>query len=645
MLGEDGDRRDRHGDAIARGGHQIEIEVVDRFGGDRPRDAVLEPGAKRLGDELRDRLARQAVARVAGHLLGGAVHVEDHAGAVDDDDPVGGAVDEGAVALDGAHPPLLADIGERDAPGALAQRLERLRAAQDDAEQRRGDPPEADRGLGQTRRLGAVEPRHQRAGRLAADQDGEDGAGVGRAGHPHGGRRFAAADDRHLAHLDRAAEIGMLIERQPDPADLHLAAVGDQVGGLGIGQHGEQADRRRAESARDVLGRRVELALAGADRQHLRRLGQAVERGPPGVVAHARGLRVRRGSSARARGGGGGQHLARGDLGTRRQPPAVVELRLRAQDLTVERPELDPHLPVRRGDGRERAGQHHALERAAPQPQRRRVREEGALHGRQRRRRRQRRELNRRTSLLHQDRRRPDVDRAGREERVVERPDQLRAHVVDVRLDQHHLGSGRRILRTDRLAERHAQHVRSIGELAGPRAVADRARAHRGERPEPVHNGRQDRGARRRGQLPLPFGHDRDIAHRQERRRRRRRHRHRAVRRADDACPDHRRQRADRGRRQVGDRRRDPDDVGDRVVGPDLVEGDPIDAGAVQLGLDLGDAREDVGRQRARVDVEPRALQQPLDLGVVAVVVARVPWRGDGGRGQARGRRGACACA
>ena len=41
----------------------------------------------------------------------------------------------------------------------------------------------------------------------------------------------------------------------------------------------------------------------------------------------------------------------------------------------------------------------------------------------------------------------------------------------------------------------------------------------------------------------------------------------------------------------------------------------------MQLGLDLGDAREDVGRQRARVDVQPRALQQALHLGVVAVVV------------------------
>ena len=32
VLGEDADRRDRHGDAIAGGGDELEIEVVDRLG-------------------------------------------------------------------------------------------------------------------------------------------------------------------------------------------------------------------------------------------------------------------------------------------------------------------------------------------------------------------------------------------------------------------------------------------------------------------------------------------------------------------------------------------------------------------------------------------------------------------------------------
>src|SRR6185369_6285629 len=94
-----------------------------------------------------DWLARQAVARVAGHLLGGAVHVEDHARPIDDDDSVRGAVDEGPVAFDGTYPSLLPNIGQRDPPGALAQRLERLGASQDDAEQRGGDTPQPHRGL------------------------------------------------------------------------------------------------------------------------------------------------------------------------------------------------------------------------------------------------------------------------------------------------------------------------------------------------------------------------------------------------------------------------------------------------------------------------------------------------------------------
>ena len=213
-------------------------------------------------------------------------------------------------------------------------------------------------------------------------------------------------------------------------------------------------------------------------------------------------------------------------------------------------------------------------------------------------------------------------------ERVVERPDELRAHVVDVRLDQHDLGRGGRVLGTDRLAQRHAQHVRPIGELAGPRAIADRARAHRRQRPEPSTTAARIAAPVGVVSSPSPSGTIgmSPLA------------RSAAVAGAGTGTgpcavrttpgPDHRRQRADRGGRQVGDRRRDADDVGDRVVGADLVKGDPIDAGAVQLGLDLGDAREDVGRQRARVGVEPRALEQPLHLRVVAVVVRVRRWRG-----------------
>ncbi len=51
------------------------------------------------------------------------------------------------------------------------------------------------------------------------------------------------------------------------------------------------------------------------------------------------------------------------------------------------------------------------------------------------------------------------------------------------------------------------------------------------------------------------------------------------------------------------------------------MERDAIDLRAVQLRLHLGDAREDVGGERARVDAQPRLREQPLDLRVVAMVV------------------------
>ena len=144
------------------------------------------PARKGSGTICAIGLPGQAVARVAGHLLGGAVQVEDHARGVDDDDAVGGAVDEGAVALDGAHAALLAHVGQRDAAGALAQRLERLGAAQDHAEQRGGHPSRRPTDASARRAASAaVEPRDERAGRLAADEHREDGAGVRRAGHAH----------------------------------------------------------------------------------------------------------------------------------------------------------------------------------------------------------------------------------------------------------------------------------------------------------------------------------------------------------------------------------------------------------------------------------------------------------------------------
>ena len=175
--------------------------------------------------------------------------------------------------------------------------------------------------------------------------------------------------------------------------------------------------------------------------------------------------------------------------------------------------------------------------------------------------------------------------------------------------------------RADRLAERHPQHVGPIGKLARARRRSrSRDEAHGRQRAELVDDGGQDRRARRRRQLALPLGEDRDVAP--------------AAPPSPGAgtgtgpCavrttprPHDGRQRADRRRRQMHNRRRDADDVGDRVVGAHLVKGDPIDAGAVQLRLDLGDAGENVPRQRAHVGVEPRALEQTLHLRVVAVLV------------------------
>ena len=89
------------------------------------------------------------------------------------------------------------------------------------------------------------------------------------------------------------------------------------------------------------------------------------------VVGH--GARFRRGSRLRAAAAAAATTSRTGTRDARRQPAAVFELGLRAEHLAGQRGQLDAHGAVRRGDLGERTRQHHALEHAPPQPERRRV--------------------------------------------------------------------------------------------------------------------------------------------------------------------------------------------------------------------------------------------------------------------------------
>jgi len=158
------------------------------------------------------------------------------------------------------------------------------RAAQDDAEQRRGQASQTDDRFGGRRGPLAREAHQQRARRLAPDDHGEHHRHLLRVG-------LAAAGDGHLADLERPPDVRVLLQRVAHPADVDLLAVGDQVDEVGIDQQREQADRIGAQRDGDVLGGRVQLALPGADRQHLRRLGQDVQRRPV-LIGHRRAFRV-----------------------------------------------------------------------------------------------------------------------------------------------------------------------------------------------------------------------------------------------------------------------------------------------------------------------------------------------------------------
>ena len=103
----------------------------------------------------------------------------------------------------------------------------------------------------------------------------------------------------------------------------------------------------------------------------------------------------------------------------------------------------------------------------------------------------------RRAPLLHDDGRRPDVERARRRERFEQRRDELRAHVVDVGLEQHDPGRRGRVLDA-RAARRRSRAARS----ADRRAPACRRRSRRPRirmrrhRTEAIDDRGQDRGAR-----------------------------------------------------------------------------------------------------------------------------------------------------
>ena len=159
------------------------------------------------------------------------------------------------------------------------------------------------------------------------------------------------------------------------------------------------------------------------------------------------------------------------------------------------------------------------------------------------------------------------------------------------------------------------------GKVAAAGAQADGLDGQRGQRPEPFHDGRQDCGPRRRGQLHLDhrFGERNAF---ENLGRGGRRQGHPAVGRLDPALAGRDRTGLEAVDAQQVQAHSRPDDIDDRINGPDLVKVDLGQVDAVNSRLGLAQPQEDPlgqvflpGGQAARVD--DRFDMVPVAMGVL----------------------------
>jgi len=176
-----------------------------------------------------------------------------------------------------------------------------------------------------------------------------------------------------------------------------------------------------------------------------------------------------------------------------------------------------------------------------------------------------------------------------------------------------------------RLAEEDAEQVRTVGQLAVARAVADGLDAHLGDGLA-LRQRRDDGGAGRRDQLGRAvLESDRAAGDQQDHGRGR--YRQRAVRRAQAPLPHGQRPGVDGLDAQVHEAERRPHHVHDRVERSHLVELDRVGGDAMHAPLGLGQACEDGERALLHRRGQAAPGEQVADLrpGAVPVVVRGRP--------------------
>ena len=305
---------------------------------------------------------------------------------------------------------------------------------------------------------------------------------------------------------------------------------------------------------------------------------------------------------------------------------AIVELRRRVHDVAVASGHLDADVAGRRRHDHRLARQAFAGCLAVAHADGGGFAEQRRRHGLARRGRRDHRHQRAGPALLHVDRRVERIHRALGQQAFEQPAEELRVHVVDLGLDDHHL-----VAWLDGLgfADHHPRHVGRIGKVARARTIPDPIDAHRRHRAEGRGvAGDQERSGRRDQLRALLAAIHRDVA--QQAQGRRRRHRVGPVRGGDRTAADVQRRRHHPLRAHLFEGVHRAHDVDDRIQRADLVQVHLLHRCAVHGCFGFAEAIKEADRpvlarpaQRRPFNQARNLVQRPMGrIGRSPVIVA-----------------------
>ncbi len=248
------------GEAVAELAHAADVVAAPR-----PREDVAELSPAEI------------LLVVAGDFARARVREEQAPVLVEDDDAVGGALEEVGVALERAHPPLRLEARDGDLLRLIAERLEHACVAERDRHGVRDGAAETELALGE--RHGLLRAEEDDAHRAPLVEDRHDRERAVRLGlcvvaHELEQRvRRRVADDEHLAALEHLLDLGVLRELDRQVPQRLVVARRDDVADVRVFAHEHDRDAVDARDLGDSLDDREEnAAKIEVRRERLRHL-------------------------------------------------------------------------------------------------------------------------------------------------------------------------------------------------------------------------------------------------------------------------------------------------------------------------------------------------------------------------------------